>query len=116
MVVPEARGAQDQERAAAYSILVFDAAFSESHGRLANSPVFRLIGDGTGRKTPGYEWQATYGPPGARVKLHARIGDARDGGARLAIEGPMPGMPGGRIQRCRSRHRRRGSSPETRAP
>lgn len=91
VVVPVAAGAQDQERAAAYSILVFDAAFSESHGRLANSPVFRLTEDNTGGKTQGYEWQAAYGPPGVRVKLHARIGDARDDGAHLAIEGPMPG-------------------------
>ncbi len=86
VVVPAGTSAQARETATAYAILVFDAAFSESHGRLASFPVFRLADQVAGKSGLGYEWIARYGPPGMRVKLHARVLDAKEAGMELAIE------------------------------
>ncbi|MCC6656610.1 MAG: hypothetical protein IT512_00330 [Rhodocyclaceae bacterium] len=75
-----------REAATAYAILVFDAAFAESHGRLAGSPAFRHVAPGPERSPTGYEWLAQYGPPDSRVRLHARVaGPGQDGGG-LMIE------------------------------
>lgn len=86
VVVPAATSAQARETATAYAILVFDAAFSESHGRLASFPVFKLADQVAGKSGLGYEWIARYGPPGMRVRLHARVLGAGDAGMGLAIE------------------------------
>ena len=86
LVMPAARNAQTREVAIAYAILVFDAAFAESHGRLTSFPVFRHIRPDPGKSQAGYEWHAQYGPPAVRVRLHARSGTGGEGDTGLAIE------------------------------
>jgi hypothetical protein len=86
VVVPAEATAEARETATAYAILVFDAAFAESHGRLASFPVFTLAAPAAGKSRPGYEWIARYGPPGMRVKLHARVLDAGEARMGLVIE------------------------------
>ncbi|MCC6145254.1 MAG: hypothetical protein IT368_15725 [Candidatus Hydrogenedentes bacterium] len=45
-----------------------------------------LAAPAPGKSRPGYEWTARYGPPGMRVKLHARVLDAGEARMGLVIE------------------------------
>lgn len=86
LVISNARDAHAREAATAYATLVFDAAFTESYGRLATLPVLRHVTPGPGKSPTGYEWFAQYGPPASRVRLHARIAGPGKGDAGVMIE------------------------------
>lgn len=86
VVTSAAPDARVREAATAYAILVFDAAFAESHGRLTTFPVFRHVTPGPNQSPTGYEWLAQYGPFDSRVRLHARMAGPGEGGMGLAIE------------------------------
>jgi len=86
LVTPAAVATQSRDAATAYAILVFDAAFTESHGKLAANPVFRHPMTGPEKSGTGYEWFAQYGPLASRLRLHAQVAEAGEGGAGIMIE------------------------------
>lgn len=97
VVEPRHTWGQERERATAYALLAFDAAFSEAHGRLVSSPTFRHVGDLHGKGIAGQEWTSLYGLPSGKIRLHSRIKGGYPGEGHLVIEAlhvRLGGKPG----------------------